>query len=120
LLGFVSLSFVRLALSLTRNVDRRSKQIRKATGFRQAKAEAALSQIAFVGGASLAFQHPLERIGNPQISPTRLDINQRGVPFNIQVDKSSDKDLDDEVIAMIREWRFEAALNGGVGVPSRG
>jgi TonB family protein len=49
-----------------------------------------------------------------------FDIDQRGVPFNIQVDKSSDKDLDDEVIAMIREWRFEAALNGGVAVSSRG
>jgi TonB family protein len=49
-----------------------------------------------------------------------FDINERGVPFNIKVDKSSDKDLDNEVIAMIREWRFEAALNGGVAVPSRG
>jgi TonB family protein len=49
-----------------------------------------------------------------------FDINERGVPFNIQVDKSSDKDLDDEVIAMIRQWRFEAALSGGVAAPSRG
>jgi TonB family protein len=48
-----------------------------------------------------------------------FDIDATGLPFNIQVAKSSDKDIDDEVIAMIREWRFEAARNGGVGVPSR-
>jgi TonB family protein len=48
-----------------------------------------------------------------------FQIDERGTPFNIQIDKSSDKDLDDEVIAMIREWRFEAALSGGVAIQSR-
>jgi TonB family protein len=48
-----------------------------------------------------------------------FQIDERGRPFNIQIDKSSDKELDDEVIAMIREWRFEAALSGGFAVQSR-
>jgi len=47
-----------------------------------------------------------------------FEINERGLPINIQIDKSSDKALDDEVIAMIREWRFEAALRGDVPLSS--
>jgi hypothetical protein len=35
------------------------------------------------------------------------------------VDKSSDKELHDEVIAMILDWRFKAALRGNVPVPSQ-
>ena len=48
-----------------------------------------------------------------------FQLSEKGVPVNVQIDKSSNKELDDEVIAMIREWRFKAALNGGVAVPSR-
>jgi TonB family protein len=48
-----------------------------------------------------------------------FQINEKGLPINIQIDKSSDKELDDEVIAMIREWRFEAALRGAVSLASR-
>jgi TonB family protein len=48
-----------------------------------------------------------------------FEINEKGLPIDIQVDKSSDKELDDEVIAMIREWRFEAALRGGESLASR-
>jgi TonB family protein len=55
----------------------------------------------------------------PALVSVSFEIDKRGLPTNIQIDKSSDKDLDDEVITMIREWRFEAALNDGVGVPSR-
>src|ERR1700754_1633953 len=47
-----------------------------------------------------------------------FQIDEKGKPFNIQVDKSSDQQLDDEVIALIREGRFEAALRGGFAVPS--
>jgi TonB family protein len=49
----------------------------------------------------------------------RFEINEKGVPVNIQVDKSSDKELEEEVIALIREWRFEAALRGGGPVPAQ-
>jgi TonB family protein len=48
-----------------------------------------------------------------------FQINEKGLPIDIQIDKSSDKELDDEVIAMIREWRFEAALRRGVSLASR-
>ena len=47
------------------------KLVRKATGYEQEKAEAALSHIGFAGCASRASGAPLERIGDPQISPTR-------------------------------------------------
>ena len=68
-------------------------------------------------------------ISAPQSSPSdalavasvsvSFDINEKGVPINIQIDKSSDTKLDDEVIAMIREWRFEAARRGDVALASR-
>ena len=51
-------------------------------------------------------------------SPVRVafDIDPQGVPANIQVEISPDPKMDDEVIAMIREWRFEAALRDGSAV----
>jgi hypothetical protein len=48
-----------------------------------------------------------------------FEITEKGIPVNVQVDKSSDKELHDEVIAMIMEWRFTAALLGHVPVPSQ-
>ncbi|MDQ2949062.1 MAG: energy transducer TonB, partial [Acidobacteriota bacterium] len=39
-----------------------------------------------------------------------FEISEKGVPFNIKVDKSSNEALEAEVIALIREWRFEAAM----------
>jgi TonB family protein len=42
-----------------------------------------------------------------------FQVNEKGFPVNIQVVKSSNKELEDEVIALIREWRFEAALKRG-------
>lgn len=47
-------------------------------------------------------------------------VDQQGVPTEIQVDESSDPQWNDEVIALIREWRFQAALDHGVAVESRG
>src|SRR4029077_2279429 len=48
-----------------------------------------------------------------------FEITEKGIPVNVQVDKSSDKELHDEVIAMIMEWRFKAALLDHVPVPSQ-
>ena len=48
-----------------------------------------------------------------------FEITEKGIPVNVQVDRSSDKELHDEVIAMILEWRFKAALRGHVPVPSQ-
>jgi hypothetical protein len=46
--------------------------VRKATGYEQEKAEAALSHIGFAGWRELSFRRsPLDRSGDPQISPTR-------------------------------------------------
>jgi TonB family protein len=77
-----------------------------------------------VGAASprlISAPQPVQtKAPQPALVSVSFEIDERGIPTNIQIDKSSDKDLDDEVIAMIREWRFEAALNGGEGVPSRG
>ena len=47
-------------------------------------------------------------------------VDRQGVPTEIQVEESSDPQWNDEVIALIREWRFQAALDHGVAVESRG
>jgi hypothetical protein len=49
----------------------------------------------------------------------RFSINAKGVPFDIQVEGPSDPETEDDVIAMIREWRFEAALRGEIRVPAQ-
>lgn len=57
-------------------------------------------------------------------SPARIsvsfDVTGQGIPVNIEVLQTSDHDSVDEVIALIREWRFEAALKNGVPVATRG
>jgi TonB family protein len=49
-----------------------------------------------------------------------FQISDKGVPFDVQVENSSDTESTDEVIAMIREWRFEAAMKDGLPVSSGG
>ena len=60
--------------------------------------------------------------GLPENAAVRVsfDVAAQGAPTNIQVDGSSDPKWDDEVTALIREWRFQAALDHGVAVESRG
>ena len=60
--------------------------------------------------------------GVPESAAVRVSFNvsEQGVPTDIQVEYSSGPNWDDEVIALIREWRFQAALQNGVAVPSRG
>src|ERR1700676_5163990 len=47
-----------------------------------------------------------------------FEITEKCIPVNIQVEKSSNKELDDEMIPMIREEPFEAALRRDVPVAS--
>src|SRR6185369_13124126 len=42
------------------------------------------------------------------------DVDEQGTPTNIRVEKSSAPELDDEVTALIREWRFQAAMRNGI------
>jgi hypothetical protein len=49
-----------------------------------------------------------------------FEIDEHGVPFNIRVEHSTDAQSEDEVIALIREWRFEAAMKNGLPVTARG
>jgi len=42
-----------------------------------------------------------------------FDVDQQGRPVNVHVDQSSDPQYDDDVIALIREWRFQGALTSG-------
>ena len=49
-----------------------------------------------------------------------FDISEKGLPFNIQVQKSPDTESSNEVIALIREWRFEAATKDGFPVQASG
>jgi TonB family protein len=69
---------------------------------------------------TLAPQSTQSKIPTPDsFVSVRFEITEKGVPINIQVDKSSDKELEEEVIALIREWRFEAALKSGLPVGSQ-
>jgi TonB family protein len=58
--------------------------------------------------------------GPPEDASARVsfDVDLEGTPTNIQVEESSDPKWNDEVIALIREWRFQAALNNGTAVQS--
>jgi TonB family protein len=49
-----------------------------------------------------------------------FDVDEHGIPTNIHVESSSDRQLEDEVVALIREWRFQAAMKGGFPVAARG
>jgi TonB family protein len=45
-----------------------------------------------------------------------VQIDERGVPGEVTVRASSDPTLDEEVISLIREWRFHAAGKAGLPV----
>jgi len=49
-----------------------------------------------------------------------FDLDTQGAPTNIRVETSVGPSADDEVIALIREWRFQAALDHGVAVEAKG
>jgi TonB family protein len=49
-----------------------------------------------------------------------FDVSEQGVPVNVRVEDASDAASADEVIALIREWRFLAALKQGIPVQARG
>ena len=58
--------------------------------------------------------------GPPQYVTARVgfDVSPQGVPVNIQIEDSSDPNWNDDVINLIREWRFLAALRNGTAVQS--
>jgi TonB family protein len=49
-----------------------------------------------------------------------FDVNEQGIPTNIHVESSSDPQWEDEVTALIREWRFIAAMKDGFAVAAHG
>jgi TonB family protein len=57
---------------------------------------------------------------NPQSPNVRVafDVDTQGVPTNIQMEDSSDPKANDEVMALIREWRFHSSSNNGAAVQS--
>lgn len=64
-------------------------------------------------------QHtPLRGIPENGSARVAFDVDPQGLPINIQVEESSDPKWDDEVIALIREWRFQAALDNGTAIES--
>jgi hypothetical protein len=54
----------------------------------------------------------------PQVVTARLgfDVSPLGRPVNIQIEDTSDPNSNDEVINLIREWRFLAALQHGAAI----
>jgi TonB family protein len=59
----------------------------------------------------------LEMTGAVRLS---FDVNEQGIPTNIHVESSSDPQWEDEVTALIREWRFQAAMKDGLPVAAHG
>ena len=49
-----------------------------------------------------------------------FEIDADGHPKNVHIDSSSDHRYDDEVVAMISQWRFQSALDNGGAVASTG
>lgn len=60
--------------------------------------------------------------GAEQTGAVRLsfDVNEQGIPVNIRVENSSDPQWEDEVAALMREWRFQAATKDGSPVAAHG
>ena len=42
-----------------------------------------------------------------------LDVDERGLPVHIHVEKSSDAQSEEDVTAVVREWRFNPGLKDG-------
>lgn len=49
-----------------------------------------------------------------------FDVDEQGMAANIHVENSSDPQWEPEAIALLREWRFQAAVRNGAAVVSRG
>ena len=45
-----------------------------------------------------------------------LDVDERGLPVNIHIEKSSDAKWEEDVMAAAREWRFTPGEKGGAAV----
>ena len=60
------------------------------------------------------------QLGTGHAVSVLFEIDEHGVPFNIRVEHSTDAESEDEVIALLREWRFEAAMKNGFPVAARG
>jgi TonB family protein len=58
--------------------------------------------------------------GVPQVVTARVgfDVSPQGTPVNIQIEDTSDPNWNDDVINLIREWRFLGALNNGTLIQS--
>jgi TonB family protein len=59
----------------------------------------------------------LEQAGSVRLS---FDVDEQGIPMNIAVESASDPQWEDEVTALIREWRFQAALKDGLPIAAHG
>jgi TonB family protein len=47
-----------------------------------------------------------------------VDIDPQGIPANIRIEDSSDPKWNNELVAMIGEWRFQPALQDGTAIQS--
>jgi TonB family protein len=58
-----------------------------------------------------------DRYGAVSVS---FDVDTQGRPIHIRVENSTSREFEDEVIALIQEWRFQAAMRNGIPIEAHG
>src|ERR1035441_9216758 len=66
----------------------------------------------------LKSEHPPSPGPDETVSVTiSMDVNERGVPENLHLVKLTEAKWENDVIAAMREWRFQPSVDGGDGKP---
>src|ERR1035438_4123001 len=66
----------------------------------------------------LKSEHPPSPGPDETVSVTiSMDVNERGVPENLHLVKLTEAKWENDVIAAMREWRFQPSVGGGDGKP---
>jgi TonB family protein len=66
----------------------------------------------------LKAEHPSSPGPNETVSVTiSMDVNERGVPENLHLVKLTEAKWENDVMAAMREWRFQPSVGGGDGKP---
>jgi TonB family protein len=65
------------------------------------------------GGAAIEQGRLLGAIGRQSFVELSFDVNELGIPTNIQIERSSETVWNDQAIAVARAWRFAPGVKDG-------